>query len=133
MCSVFASKPLNALKSISYFACFVDPAAPTDLRILSRETSSMSFTWSPPANPGKIDSYNYSITVSGATTPEIERSVKIDEYSHQLSAGKTYIIEVRAITNNQRGLPASLTFTMSMCAHAFFYAVCCLMCFSVLV
>ncbi|ELU17382.1 hypothetical protein CAPTEDRAFT_220711 [Capitella teleta] len=72
----------------------------------------MSFTWSPPANPGKIDYYEYFITISGATTPEIERSGKIAEYYHQLSAGKTYIIEVRAVTNNQRGLPASLTFTM---------------------
>ncbi|ELU16972.1 hypothetical protein CAPTEDRAFT_214890, partial [Capitella teleta] len=85
---------LKSLKSsLVSIKVYTNPAAPTDLRILSRETSSMSFTWSPPANPGKIDSYNYSITVSGATTPEIERSVKINEYSHQLSAGKTYIIE----------------------------------------
>ncbi|ELU14647.1 hypothetical protein CAPTEDRAFT_215520 [Capitella teleta] len=93
---------------------YTNSDAPTNIRILSRTETGITFIWSPPANPGKVDDYEYYLQSSSdlVTTSFYNFGSDIREHSRSLDAGRTYIIVVRAYAYYQYGMPASLRFTM---------------------
>ncbi|ELU13113.1 hypothetical protein CAPTEDRAFT_218144 [Capitella teleta] len=75
---------------------YTNPDAPTNVRLLTRTETSITFIWSPPANPGKVDDYHSYIWVSGGSLKNNYLNYGSDireQYSSSLDAGRTYILD----------------------------------------
>ncbi|ELU13112.1 hypothetical protein CAPTEDRAFT_218143 [Capitella teleta] len=94
---------------------YTNPDAPTNVRILSRTDTRITFIWSPPANPGEIDDYQcYLQDSKGHEITSFDNyGSDIREHSFDIYAGRTYIISVYAYAYYKlKGMPASLRFSI---------------------